>query len=113
MRGVYNDRKTKSPLLRNEYERENYGKYAEQRTGRKDQYTEILNGVVNVFAEHAIDVTEEQLEKAIEMTNKVELSEENLDDVRGGFVSGTAFLIESILYSVGCIAWAAYSARRR
>lgn len=46
---------------------------------------ETLADVVNACAEHGFNVTEEQLEKAMDMAEKEELSEEDLDDVSGGF----------------------------
>lgn len=46
---------------------------------------ETLADVVNACAEHGFNVTEEQLEKAIEMADKEELSEQDLDEVSGGF----------------------------
>ena len=46
---------------------------------------ESLDDVVNACAEHGFHVTKEQLEKAIEMAEKEDLSEEDLDDVSGGF----------------------------
>lgn len=59
---------------------------------------ETLSDVVNACAEHGFNVTEKQLEKAIEMANKENLSEEDLDDVSGGFFFA---IVAACMASVG------------
>lgn len=59
---------------------------------------ENLADVVNACAEYGYNVTEEQLEKAIEMTEKEELSENDLEDVTGGFFFA---IVASCLASAG------------
>lgn len=59
---------------------------------------ETLADVVNACAEYGYNVTEGQLEKAINMADKDELSEEDLDEVGGGIFFA---IIASCLASVG------------
>lgn len=59
---------------------------------------ETLADVVNACAEHGYNVAEEQLEKAIKMADKEELSEEDLDDVSGGFFFA---IVAACMASVG------------
>lgn len=76
-----------------------------------------VDELVELFAAEGIEIDAAEMEDALAASQAAqgtgELNEGDLDNVAGGFVSGTAFLIGSILYSAGCIAWAAYCARRR
>lgn len=54
-------------------------------------------------------VFEEELAAAVANEKSRELSEDDLDDISGG----CPFLVGAVLYSIGCLAWAAYSARSR
>lgn len=58
--------------------------------------TETLVDVFNACTEYGFNVTEEQLEKAIETADKEALFEEDLAMSAGEFVSVTVFLIESV-----------------
>lgn len=76
-----------------------------------------VDELVELFASGGIEIDPAEMEDALAASQVAqgngELNEDDLDNVAGGYVSGTAFLIGSILYSAGCIAWAAYCARRR
>lgn len=75
---------------------------------------ETLTDVVNTCAEHGFNVTEEQLEKAIEMADKEVLSEEDLDEVSGGiFIAVIAACIASAGLSTFMRRWSRRSSLGR
>ena len=59
--------------------------------------------VCDLYAQEGIIITPEELNAAIDAANKpeAEISEEDLDNVAGGFlISGSAFLAGSIIYAL-------------
>ena len=66
-----------------------------------------------VFTEAGVEVDpitfEEALAAAVVNEKNGELSEDDLDSISGG----CPFLVGAALYSIGCLAWACYSARSR
>ena len=75
---------------------------------------ETLADVVSACAEHGFNVTEEQLEKAIKMADKEELSEDDLEEVSGGFFFAViAACIASAGLSSFMRGWSRMSHKRR
>lgn len=72
---------------------------------------ETAEAVAALYGEEGIEVDAEELKAALEaMKNSKqgdELTEDSLENVTGGFISGAAFLAWSIMYSVTVIgaAW--------
>ena len=71
---------------------------------------ETAEEICTLYAEEGIEITPEELDaaiKAIASKDGEEFSEDDLDSVAGGFISATAFLTYSIVYSL-VICQAAY-----
>lgn len=66
-----------------------------------------------VFTAAGVEVDSAAFEEALAMAvvneKNGELNEDDLDDISGG----CPFLVGAVLYSIGCLAWAAYSVSSR